>query len=135
MKSLSAGLVLTVFALGLTQLSSTADAHRSGCHRWHSCESDWGTYTCGDTGHTSECVSSTTSVPTVMAAPPVAGDGPRPRYTNTNVNLRAGPNAETAKLATLPMGALVLVKQCAFGWCQVTWQSKSGYLSQKRLRE
>jgi uncharacterized protein YgiM (DUF1202 family) len=134
-KNLSAGVVVTVLALGLAQLSSTAAAHRSGCHRWHSCESDHGTYVCGDLGYTSECVSQTTSVPTVMAAPPVAGDSPRPRYTNTNVNLRAGPSAETAKLATLPTGALVMVQQCAFGWCQVTWQEKVGYLSQKRLRE
>jgi hypothetical protein len=32
-----------------------ADAHRSGCHRWHSCPSDSGSYTCGDTGHCSGC--------------------------------------------------------------------------------
>ena len=30
-------------------------AHRSGCHRWHSCPSDPGTYICGDTGHCSQC--------------------------------------------------------------------------------
>jgi len=35
--------------------TSTADAHRSGCHRWHSCPSDRGTYICGDTGHCSQC--------------------------------------------------------------------------------
>jgi len=34
---------------------STADAHRSGCHRWHSCPSDTGSYVCGDTGHCSGC--------------------------------------------------------------------------------
>lgn len=26
-------------------------AHRSGCHRWHSCPSDTGSYICGDLGH------------------------------------------------------------------------------------
>ena len=30
-------------------------AHRSGCHRWHSCPPDRGTYICGDTGHCSQC--------------------------------------------------------------------------------
>src|SRR3989344_7576618 len=30
---------------------SIASAHRSGCHRWHSCPSDSGSYTCGDAGH------------------------------------------------------------------------------------
>src|SRR5213593_1370323 len=36
-------------------LASAADAHRSGCHRWHSCPSDRGTYECGDLGHCSGC--------------------------------------------------------------------------------
>lgn len=30
-------------------------AHRSGCHRWHSCPSDRGTYVCGDKGYCSQC--------------------------------------------------------------------------------
>lgn len=30
-------------------------AHQSGCHRWHSCPSDRGTYTCGDLGRCSQC--------------------------------------------------------------------------------
>lgn len=29
----------------------TADAHQSGCHRWHSCPSDTGSYVCGDLGY------------------------------------------------------------------------------------
>jgi hypothetical protein len=33
----------------------TALAHRSGCHAWHSCPSDRGTYECGDTGHCNQC--------------------------------------------------------------------------------
>jgi endonuclease YncB( thermonuclease family) len=32
-----------------------SEAHRSGCHRWHACPSDRGTYTCGDLGHCSQC--------------------------------------------------------------------------------
>ncbi len=32
-----------------------AEAHRSGCHRWHSCPSDRGTYVCGDRGYCSGC--------------------------------------------------------------------------------
>ncbi len=32
-----------------------AEAHRSGCHRWHSCPSDHGTYVCGDLGYCSGC--------------------------------------------------------------------------------
>ncbi len=33
----------------------SAEAHRSGCHRWHSCPSDRGTYICGDLGYCSGC--------------------------------------------------------------------------------
>jgi hypothetical protein len=33
----------------------TVSAHQSGCHRWHSCPSDTGSYTCGDTGHSNYC--------------------------------------------------------------------------------
>ncbi len=44
------------FVLALFLVSSSAsDAHQSGCHRWHSCPSDRGTYVCGDTGHCSQC--------------------------------------------------------------------------------
>lgn len=35
--------------------AATAAAHRSGCHRWHSCPSDSGSYVCGDTGHCNGC--------------------------------------------------------------------------------
>jgi endonuclease YncB( thermonuclease family) len=48
-------MVLLVLA-GLPQgWSGTLEAHRSGCHRWHSCPSDHGTYTCGDLGYCSQC--------------------------------------------------------------------------------
>ena len=36
--------------LPMACLTST-EAHRSRCHRWHSCPSDRGTYTCGDLGY------------------------------------------------------------------------------------
>lgn len=39
----------------LSLMSFSVEAHRSGCHRWHSCTSDHGTYVCGDTGHCSQC--------------------------------------------------------------------------------
>ncbi|GEM_PF-4395141 len=39
----------------ILSIPSYSFAHRSGCHRWHSCPSDRGTYTCGDTGHCSGC--------------------------------------------------------------------------------
>ena len=41
--------------LSLLCATFTADAHRSGCHRWHSCPSDRGTYVCGDRGYCFQC--------------------------------------------------------------------------------
>jgi hypothetical protein len=46
--------LLIIFALTLLVIS-LAEAHRSGCHRWHSCPSDSGSYICGDTGRCSSC--------------------------------------------------------------------------------
>lgn len=37
-----------------------ANAHRSGCHAAHSCPSDTGSYTCGDTGNYTYCGGSPT---------------------------------------------------------------------------
>ncbi len=49
--------LLSVIALvGAVAISEQDSfAHRDGCHRWHSCPSDSGSYTCGDLGYYSEC--------------------------------------------------------------------------------
>jgi hypothetical protein len=47
--------LLPWFLLAATFLATPTIAHRSGCHAWHSCPSDHGTYVCGDTGHCSQC--------------------------------------------------------------------------------
>lgn len=52
MKKLLFGALIALLFLGLT---APADAHRSGCHRWHSCPSDTGSYACGDLGYCSQC--------------------------------------------------------------------------------
>jgi Excalibur calcium-binding domain len=44
--------------IGLGLLVSLASAHQSGCHRWHSCPSDTGSYVCGDLGYDSQCSTS-----------------------------------------------------------------------------
>ena len=50
-------ILVLVFALALfgAIIPHDASAHQSGCHRWHSCPSDHGTYTCGDKGYCSQC--------------------------------------------------------------------------------
>ena len=45
--------VLVAFII-ISSMSSSF-AHQDGCHRWHSCPSDSGSYTCGDKGYCSEC--------------------------------------------------------------------------------
>jgi len=47
--------LLLALLVAAPALAAELYAHRSGCHRWHSCPSDRGTYTCGDTGHCSQC--------------------------------------------------------------------------------
>jgi G5 domain len=51
---------------------STLQAHRSGCHRWHSCPSDTGSYVCGDLGYYSEC-------PNTPPQPQPSPPPPKPR--------------------------------------------------------
>jgi hypothetical protein len=47
-------LVLMII-IGLMGWAAAATAHRSGCHHWHSCPSDHGTYVCGDLGYCAQC--------------------------------------------------------------------------------
>jgi hypothetical protein len=52
---LGAAVLLLILFCALTMRVPTASAHRDGCHRWHSCPSDTGSYVCGDLGYYSEC--------------------------------------------------------------------------------
>lgn len=57
----------------IVAVGSLAEAHRSGCHRWHSCPSDSGSYVCGDLGYNTYCPTSAPPPPAVKAtasAPP-----------------------------------------------------------------
>lgn len=45
-------ILITCFALSVVPHSF---AHQSGCHRWHSCPSDSGSYVCGDLGYDTYC--------------------------------------------------------------------------------
>ena len=55
MKNKFTVLFLITIILVISLVQTPAFAHRSGCHRWHSCPSDTGSYTCGDTGYCSQC--------------------------------------------------------------------------------
>jgi hypothetical protein len=43
-----------MMCLPLTFSNNQTLAHRNGCHRWHSCPSDNGSYVCGDLGYYSQ---------------------------------------------------------------------------------
>lgn len=66
--------LVVVLAGGIALASSppTALAHRSGCHRWHSCPSDTGSYTCGDWGYYNYCPGGGPYVPPAPYVPPVS---------------------------------------------------------------
>lgn len=51
--SIILGIVLIIQSL--TVQNTSLYAHRDGCHRWHSCPSDTGSYVCGDLGYDDEC--------------------------------------------------------------------------------
>ena len=52
-------LLILIISIGVIPLQ-TSYAHQSGCHRWHSCPSDSGSYTCGDLGYDTYCPKNTT---------------------------------------------------------------------------
>ena len=54
-----------------------ASAHRDGCHRWHSCPSDTGSYVCGDLGYDTYCPAEP-AAPVPAPKPPVAPSAPPP---------------------------------------------------------
>jgi uncharacterized protein YraI len=51
----------------------------------------------------------------------------RPGTTTTDLALRAGPSANTEVILTMPAGAKVSVGDCTRGWCEVSFNSTSGY--------
>jgi hypothetical protein len=75
----------TLLLLATFLFVSLADAHRSGCHRWHSCPSDRATYICGDTGHCNYCPDNQYC----------QGGKPKPRDTGTKKD--TGKSTDTSK--------------------------------------
>jgi uncharacterized protein YgiM (DUF1202 family) len=85
-------------------------AHRDGCHRWHTCPSDTGSYRCGDLGH--PCQGSSTGSPgnTGNNSPSSRSTSPTVSYVNTDaLNLRANPSLQSRLLDTYGKGKIVSV--------------------------
>ena len=65
----------------------------------------------------------------VSAAPVLA----KPGYVVSTVNLRAAPGTKSEIVTKIPGGSLIDAKDCSEGWCEVTWQDKSGFAIQTAL--
>ena len=65
-----------------TLVAPAASAHPDGCHRWHSCPSDTGSYTCGDLGYYTYCgygpPSAPSPTPTATRTPAPSAPPPAP---------------------------------------------------------
>jgi uncharacterized protein YraI len=66
---------------------------------------------------------------TCVAMPVLA----KPAYVASTVNLRAAPGTGSEIVAKIPGGSLVDAHACTDGWCEVSWQEKTGYAIQTAL--
>jgi uncharacterized protein YraI len=57
----------------------------------------------------------------------------KPAYVLTTVNLRAAPGTGSEIVTKIPGGSLIDASGCSDGWCEVTWQEKTGYSIQTAL--
>ena len=56
-----------------------------------------------------------------------------PIVVGTKLNLRSGPGAAFAVIATMPAGAKIDMRTCKGDWCQVTFGRKAGYASRELI--
>ncbi len=56
-----------------------------------------------------------------------------PAYVASNVNMRSGPGTTNEIVTRIPGGSLVDANNCKDGWCEVSWQGKSGFAIQTAL--
>lgn len=76
MKYIFVTVIALIMVLAST-VSPVVNAHRDGCHRWHSCPSDNGSYICGDLGYFDQCGSSSTPSQAAPATKPAATAAPK----------------------------------------------------------
>lgn len=57
----------------------------------------------------------------------------REATTTAELAMRSGPGTKYELLLTMPAGAAVQTSGCARGWCRVSWNSYSGFVSQSGL--
>lgn len=129
-----AGITVGTAVLLLGLLPVPAQAHRDGCHRWHSCPSDTGSYVCGDLGYDTYCGGTGDSGPSEsvdITAPrqpkvvrPHAGRGGRVSLT---VTAERGARIEVAETDEYGDASDVVARATATGGAQtVGFKADSG---------
>ncbi|MFH1246867.1 MAG: hypothetical protein V1644_00665 [Candidatus Micrarchaeota archaeon] len=100
---------MTVVFFGIillfTLFSNLVSAHRSGCHAWHSCPSDSGSYTCGDTGHCSQCPDNTYCLNGKLVKNIIISPNQTP-LSNTSVSIPATENTSASPIITVNQTSL-----------------------------
>ncbi len=120
-------LILTALTLAPLFALSSVQAHRSGCHRWHSCESDSGSYTCGDTGHSNYCDTPSSVAPAVVAQIKTA------IVNEKQIAFREGATTKSKIFVRLNKGTVVIFDHCGLEWCAIAYGDKEGYMMKKFL--
>ena len=101
-----------VAAIGFFLLSpGPTYAHRDGCHRWHSCPSDSGSYVCGDTGHSNYCSGGSTSQPTQPSPPVQPSPSVSPKQPTPAVNLTASVASDVVNVREEPSITSTIISQ------------------------
>ncbi|MFE5300326.1 hypothetical protein [Streptomyces sp. NPDC056632] len=109
--------VAATLALALATTWGTAApaaAHRNGCHRWHSCPSDTGSYVCGDLGYFTYC--GYDSLPTDRDSDRGSGAGDSQEYDDkppgvpTVKNAESGAGGKVTVVVTAERGARIEVR-------------------------
>lgn len=59
----------------------------------------------------------------------------KPGYAATTVNMRSGPGTANEIVTKIPGGAKVEINTCTNGWCEVTWNGKSGFAIETALTD
>ena len=80
MKKILFSILIIVFLVSFSEVS----AHQSGCHRWHSCPSDTGSYVCGDLGYDSQCPKVPPKKPVVVETKKVENSVSTPKKISQN---------------------------------------------------
>jgi len=56
-----------------------------------------------------------------------------PGIVTVQSDLQEAPSAHSKVMAMIPKGSPISVSDCSNGWCQVTWNGRSGYILTKSI--